>query len=137
MGIGTQTQGTSGQTKTYEPLSPGNYVLELDSVTPRESKKGSKYYEVTFKVAEGEHKNRLIFNTRYFYDGVSPKAIDISNEQANKLLKAMGINGGLSDIGDDLGALNDHLGKSFVGRVDVEYPEGYKARNIVKAYRRR
>jgi hypothetical protein len=97
----------------------------------------ARYLDLSFKVTEGEQKGRLIFGTRFFYDGVSPKAIEISQEKANKLLNAMGVNGGLDALGSDLHAIEDYVGKEVVAKVDVEYPQGYKARNIIKSFQRR
>ena len=124
-------------TKTYEPLNPGNYVVALDRVMDKTGKTGSKYKELTFKVQEGENKGRLIFNTRFFYDGVSPKSIQISNEQANKLLKALGENGGLESVGDDLSALENYVGNPIVARVDVRDEGEYGIKNIIRSFQRR
>jgi hypothetical protein len=146
MSIGAQTQGDANSLKgkPFEPISPGNYVITLDRVMDREGKNvkpgmsgPAKYLDLSFKVAEGEHKGRLIFGTRFFYDNVSPKAVEISNEKANKLLNAMGVNGGLDALGSDLHAIEDYVGKEVVAKVDVEYPQGFKARNIIKSFQRR
>lgn len=146
MSIGTQTQGDTNSLKgkPFEPLSPGSYPVALDRVMNKEGKNTkpgqagpAKYVELSFKVTEGEHKGRLIFGPRYFYENVSPKAIEISIDQANKLLKSLGVNGGMEAIGDDLHAIEDFVGKEVVAKLDVEYPQGYKARNIVKGFSRR
>lgn len=123
--------------KTYEPLTPGNYVVALDRVMDKEGKTGSKYKELTFRVEEGDNKGRLIFNTRFFYDGVSPKSIDISNEQANKLLKALGENGGLAAVGDDLSVLENYSGQNIVAKVDIKDEGEYGIKNIIKSFQRR
>lgn len=124
-------------TKTYEPLNPGNYVVALDRVMDKTGKTGSKYKELTFKVQEGDNKGRLIFNTRFFYDGVSPKSIQISHEQANKLLRALGENGGLEAVGDDLAALENYVGNPIVAKVDVRDEGEYGIKNIIKSFQRR
>jgi hypothetical protein len=138
MGIGTQKQGTGAtEKKKFEPINPGTYVLKLDQVIDKTSKAGdSKYKDLVFKVSEGDNAGRLIFNTRLFYQG-SRKAIEVSNDKANKLLKALGVNGGMNELGNDLGALEDFIGTDVVAKVDVEYPQGFSARNIIKSFQRR
>lgn len=144
MTIGTQTQGGTDMNKPFEPLSPGNYVVALDRVMDKSGKNTkpgnagpAKYIDLSFKVTEGEHKGRLIFNTRFFYDNVSPKAVQISNEQAGKLLAAMGVSGGIEALDNDLHALEDYVGKEIVAKVDTEYPAGFNARNVIKGFNRR
>jgi len=138
MAIGGQTQGAGApEKKTYTPLSPGQYAVTLDRVNDKEGKTGSKYKELTFKVVEGADEGRLIFNTRFFSGGVSNKCIEISNEQADKLLRAMGESAGLDAIDHDLGNLENYIGRSVVAKVDTEYPEGYNARNVIKSFKRR
>ena len=149
MSIGTATQGSTtgagmGAKKEFLPLSPGNYVVKLDRVQDKVGKNTkpgnagpAKYLDLVFKVSEGEHKDRLIFNTRFFYDNVSPKAVQISDEQAGRLLNAMGIAGGIEALDGDLHAIEDYVGKELIAKVDVEYPQGYSARNVIKAFSRR
>ncbi len=137
MTIGTQTQGSANtEKKTYDPLSPGMYEVTLDRVQEKTASTGSKYKDLTFKVASGEHEGRLIFNTRFFTEGVSQQAIDISNQQADRLFKALG-SGGLESEGDDFDAFQNYIGTPVVAKVDVEYNEGYAPRNKIKAFQRR
>lgn len=139
MGIGTQTQGTTGnaEKKKFDPLNPGTYVAKLDQVIDKTAKSGnSKYKDLVFKISEGEHAGRLIFNTRLFYQG-SKRAIEVSGDKANKLVKALGVNGGMNELGNDLTALEDYIGTDVVVKLDVEYPAGYSARNIIKSFQRR
>jgi hypothetical protein len=137
MSIGAQTQaGNAGEKKSYEPLSPGTYEVALDRVNDKTSSKGSVDKDLTFKVASGEHEGRLIFNTRFFEKCANPVAVDISNRDADKLFKALGA-GGLEKVGDDLSAFNDYIGTRVVAKIDIEYPEGYKPRNVIKSFQRR
>lgn len=59
----------------FSPIPNGSYLMVATAgkVTPAEqSSNGSAYYAVTFKVHEGEHKGRLVWDNMYWTEAAKP-----------------------------------------------------------------
>lgn len=51
---------------TKKPLPPGDYFCRVDKVKDGTSKQGNRKWDITFKVMEGQHKGRLVWDTLTF-----------------------------------------------------------------------
>ena len=131
-----QTQASnSGEKKTYEPLPDGNYTVAVDRVTEKECKNG-RMIDISFKVSEGEFKNRLIWSS-FLYIHKNPQAAGIGVQKLDKLLKSIGVHGGFESLGNDPSQLEQFVGREAVASTAIESNAGYKPRNIVKKFSRK
>ena len=125
----------TGAKKKYDPLTPGQYKVQLDNLNLRQSEnvEGCLMVEPTFKVIEGDAAGRLIFERFIVSHPNSEKAVEIGKEKIDKFIKATGDSAGLESIGaDNYGGLLLYKGKPVVATVKVEEGNnGYSARNKV------
>lgn len=135
MAIGSQnTQANTGTKKTYDPLPDGEYLVKLDRVSEKPTKNGAgSFVSASFKVQEGDFKERLIFHN-FLITHTNPKAAEIGKEQLSKCLKAMGVNGGFDAIGNDASQVENYIGNDLILNVGVEFSAGYAPRNKVKKW---
>jgi hypothetical protein len=135
---GKQNFSNNGEKKEYLPLPPGEYAVVLNRVVEKTTKAGNgSYLETSYKVTEGDHKNRLIFG-RFMLDHPSSKTVEIGRDQLNSFLKAAGIAGGLSDIEEDTSA--DRIGgfkdMPVIAKVAIEQgTNGYKDKNKITSFK--
>lgn len=73
----------------YPAIPDGNYPVQVFEITEgKPSKNGNSVYtEFTLKIADGEFKDRRVWE-RSFESGVSSKAIDVSRQRLEKLVTA-------------------------------------------------
>jgi hypothetical protein len=124
------TTGTKEFTKgDFTPLQDGEYLIRMNRVEDVTTSKGGRAVKSSFQVVkrvggdaeEKGVKNRLVWH--YFnYENPNPKAQEIGNEQLDKYLQAVGVNGGLEGIGYDMGQLSDFLEIPFIANLK-EVPE--------------
>lgn len=113
--------------KSFEPLNEGDYLVSMNRIEEKTTRNGGTMLSVSFKVEEGESKNRLIFDS-FMVSGSSKKALEISKERISKYLKAIGINGGLEGIGNDYSKLSNFTGTPFIAHVKVKEGDTYRNR---------
>lgn len=133
--------------KQFNPIPQGRYTVALDSVKLEESKRisGCWFVKPTFKVQEGTHAGRLIFDSYIINHPTSAKAVEISEEKLGKMLNALGEEGGLGALeisgNDDYLNLNEYKGKPLVATVTVDVYEGkdgnVKTTNKIKGFSQR
>lgn len=137
MTIGSATQEASGEKKKYDPLPDGNYLVAMDRVSEEATKAGTgSFVKSSFKVLEGDYKDRLIFHN-FLITHTNPKAASIGKEQLSKCLKAIGVSGGFDALGNDTSQLEGFLGKELIVNVGTENNATYGARNKVKKWVRK
>ena len=125
--------------KEYLPIPEGEYSVTLDRVSDVTASKSGKgeYVNVTFKVNEGDHQNRLIFD-RFMLKHENPNVTKIGNDRLNKFIQAAGRAGGYADLDYDITQLNDLIGSNIIARVKIEPgTNGYKDKNKVSSFVKR
>ena len=134
---GVQTQISSGEKKSYEPLPDDSYTVSLNRVAEKSTKAGNgTLVDVSFQVTDGEFKNRLIWDS-FLISHPNPKAAGIGLQRLDSMLKSMGVYGGFEALGNDSSQLESFIGKEFIVNTAVESNPGYKTRNVVKKYSRK
>lgn len=95
-------------------------------------------YEVVKRVGtDDEGKKRLIFDN-LILEHKNPKVEEITTSKVDKYLKAVGVEGGFSEIGNDFSRLSEYTELPFIAAVGIqEGNNGYPASNKIKAYKRR
>jgi len=116
--------------KKFEPIPEGEYVVTLDKAEKEPFKNGSgDKLSLVFKVAKGDHKDRLLFHDLPIKHK-SPKAEKFGRKGADILLKAMGVEGGIDEVGEDMTSLADYVGDQVIAAVGIEkgteYPKDGK-----------
>jgi len=51
---------------SFEPMPPGKYYVRVESVETRYDKAGSEYFNVKFKIIEGEFEGRFVWDGVFF-----------------------------------------------------------------------
>lgn len=130
-----QTQ--SNEKKSYEPLADDSYTVTFNRVGEKSTKAGNgTIIDVSFQVADGEFKNRLIWDS-FLISHPNPKAAGIGLQRLDRMLKSIGVHGGFEALGNDSSQLEQFIGKELVVETAVESNPGYKPRNVIKKYSRK
>lgn len=130
------TQADTGAKKVYNPLPDGDYIVKLDRVLEKPTKKGDgTLVKANFRVENGEHEGRLIFE-QFLINHPNPKAAQIGKERISKMLKAFGVVNGFEGIGNDASKLEGFIGQMLLVNVGLEVSknEAYADRNIIKKW---
>jgi hypothetical protein len=117
------------QTDSFEPLPPGEYVVEVVDSEVRPTKAGDgAYISLQLRVVDGEYENRRIF-TNINHRNPNPKAQAIGERQLAMLCTAVGLKHALEDVVD--------LHNVPVKAVILVEPakDNYGPRNSVRAYK--
>ena len=118
----------------FLPIPNGEYLVVADRFEEKESKAGNTYINASFKVAEGEHKGRLLWDT--FMVSGSTKAVEIGKKKADELCKASGRANGFKDLHEDFSFLGSLNGRELIAKVGTqEAANGYAAKNKVIGYK--
>ena len=132
---------------TFEPLPESDYLVRMTRYEEKPTKKGNGVGAfVTFQVVKGDYKNRLIFDY-FLVEHENPKAQEIGLERLNNYLKAVGVSGGMDELGDDRTQISDYLELPFIGSTIIEEGSEYtnkegnvvmgKAKNKIKSFKSR
>ena len=124
----------SNEAKTFTkgdfiPVPSGDYLVRMTNVEEVTTRKGDgKMVKAAFQIVNGDHKNRLIFET---FLVEHPKEIvqKIGNERLSKYLEAVGVKGGLEGIGHDRTRLEDYLELPFIASLKIEEGSEYVAQD--------
>lgn len=104
----------------------GTYSCIVESCNLLETKAGGKRVEVTYKIVEGEHQNRRVWDSLNVVH-TNPKVVDIGLKGIKRLATALGISGKISSPSDLA------TGDKIVSlTIDVQSSEGYGDQNVVK-----
>lgn len=125
----SSSQGGQMEKKEYAPVPEGEYGVELLEVADKKTKNG-RAVVATFKVNDGsEHDGRRFWH--YFnYQNANPKAQEISIEQLDKVLVALG-GEGFAALNGNTGLIQDFVGGSLIARVKETEPQSYVNRDGV------
>lgn len=113
--------------KEFEPLPVGEYLARMNRFEDVTTSKGGKAAKTSFELVktvggdpeEKGVKGRLVFH--YFnYQNANPKAQEIGNEQLNKFLEAVGVEGGLEGIGYDMAQISDYLEVPLIVKLGID-----------------
>lgn len=127
----------SNEKKSFEPLPAGDYLVRMNRITEKTSKKGNQMLSVGYQVVDGDNKDRLIFE-HLLLDHANPKVGEITADRVNKYLQAIGVEGGLETIGHDFSQLSNYLEIPFVASVKVEPgKDGWADSNKIAKFSRR
>jgi hypothetical protein len=137
------TEFTKGD---FKPLEEGEYMVRMNRITNKTTKKGDPALSIGFQVMkkvgdtnenESKAKNRLIFDYLVL-EHSNPKVVEITNEKIDKYLKAIGQEKGLEGIGHDVSKLEEYLDLPFIAKVKIEAgTNGYKDSNKITSFKRR
>ena len=143
-GITSQAiQTDTGEKKVYAPLPDGEYLVTVDRVSEGPSKDGLSYsIKASFKVPEGDHKGRLIFNNFLMNHQNRAKnyqdAVKAGKDNLDKMLKALGVSGGFAGVGNDASQISEFIGKELIVSVTTQKGRnGYPDTNKVTKWIRR
>jgi len=130
----------------FKPLEAGEYLVRMNRITPKETKKGDPALSVSFEVIkkvgdtdanESKAKNRLIFDYMVL-EHANPTVVEITNEKLDKIIKATGSESGLAGIDHDVKQLEKFTQLPFIAKVKVkEGTNGYADSNAITSYKRR
>ena len=116
-------------TDSFDPLPPGEYVVEVVDSDVKQTKAGDgAYIALQLRVVEGEFENRRVF-TNINHQNPNPKAQVIGERQLAQLCTAVGLKHSLDDVVD--------LHNIPVKAVILVEPakDNYGPRNSVRAYK--
>lgn len=128
MSNNTQQEANKKEFKPFE----GEYVVTLDDAKQEAFKNGSGTKMVLkFKVAKGDLKDRVIFHDLPIEH--SSKNYRLSGEKgADLLFKALGLENGLTQAGDDIASLVDYIGDQVVAVTYIEKGTAYTKDGVEK-----
>ena len=116
------TNAARQETRTFEPLNEGDYLMALKSVEDRESKKGDSMVTTVFEVIDGEDQGRLIYDNFLVTCKANPEVTEFAQNRISRFLQAVGVDNGFEGIGSDYGQLSEYIGKPFVANVTFSKP---------------
>lgn len=114
---------TSMPEKGNKPVPEGTYNAFIVKSDEKISKAGAEYIELQWKIADGEHKDRIIFDIL----SNSPGAQEISRNKIKTMCRLMGI----VSANDTEEMHNNEI--SIV--VKVEHSDEYGSRNRISSYK--
>lgn len=138
---------TDFKKKEFTPLPDGDYKLAMEKFEEAETKnKKGVLGKAEFRVVNGDFKDRRIWHNFMLEHKESEMAVKIGTEQINKYLQAVGVEGGLEELGNDRSLLEEYIGSSFTAAIKTDPPKEYtdyqgatktsKARNKIAAFKR-
>jgi hypothetical protein len=139
------SSGTDFKEGEFQNLENGEYLVRMNRITEKVTKKGDKMlsvgYQVMKKVGDEENesksKNRLIFEN-FIIEHANPKVTEITQDRLGKYLNSVGVDNGLEGIGHDYSKLWDYLELPFKAKVGIQKGNnGYKDTNKIVAFSKR
>jgi len=134
--VGTGIKAVNnGEKKPFEPLPKGEYVITADRFEMRKAKSGFDYLSVSFKVKEGEHKGRLLWeNFSVNHPKVGKRAVEELEALVNCCGRKLSSLGGTLE--DQLQNISSLSGKDLLADIEIkEQREPYKPKNVIKSFK--
>ena len=76
---------------SFDPIPAGKYLAAIVASELRPTKSGSGHYlELTFEIAEGQHKGRRLW-ARLNLDNPNPQAVQIARGELSAICRAVGV----------------------------------------------
>lgn len=122
--------------KSFEPIPNGDYLVRMVSLEERTSKTNRKMLTAKFQVVNGDFQKRIVFEN-FLLEHDSPKVVEINMNKLDKYAKAVGIDGGLEQIGHDLTKLSDYLETPFTATLKQKKPYNGKVDSSIAKFSRR
>ena len=128
--------------KKYDPVPEGTYSVRLDKAEVTATKLNDGFYLATsFKVTEGDHLNRLIFEN-FMLSSSNPgsqKGVNVGTDRLNKMLKSIGVYGGFESLGNDGSQVEQFKGRDLILDVGIDPQTGtkYNPRNKINKFIRK
>ena len=118
--------GESQTEQSFEPIPSGNYDITVDKFDVKTSNAGNEYLAATFRVADGDFANRLIFD-QFNLKHPDTNTREISERRIRTLFGAAGFK--------VAGHTDRLIGETVRARVAVR-PESdsYPAKNVIKNF---
>lgn len=110
----------------FAPIPTGDYIITLDKTEKKTAKSGTEYLEFAFTVADGQYKNRKLWERYYIYDTSKPKSVNY----AKSLISQMVLATGKTQIRDTA----ELEGIAFLAHIVKETYNGDE-RNAIKSYK--
>lgn len=110
----------------FQPLPCGDYLIMMNRIEEKTTRKGGKMLAAGFEVMKGDHKGRLVFHN-FNVENTNPKSEEIAKDHLNKYLKAVGEAEGLYAMQDDdyVKFLDDFLLMPFICTLGIEEGKPY------------
>lgn len=117
------------EASNYEPLPPGEYVVQVVNSDIMPTKAGTgEYIKVECDVLDGPHQGRKLF-TNFNIANPNPQAVEIGYQQLALLCQAIGLAGELNNT-------EELHWKPCLAVVKVKPPQnGYDASNEIKGWK--
>ena len=118
--------GDSTTEQSFEPIPAGTYDITVDGCDEKISANGNEYLAVTFKVADGNYRDRLIWD-QFNLKHPDTNTREISERRIRTLFGACGFK--------VAGHTDRLIGETLRARVSIR-PESdkYPAKNVIKTF---
>jgi len=110
--------------KGFDPIPEGDYLVRMNRQEEATTRNGGKMIKASFQIVKGDYKDRLLFEN-FLVEHTSKKAVEIGKDRLSNYLKAVGAEGGLDTIDQDLSRLEDYMELPFIAKVVVKEEEQY------------
>ena len=114
---------SNGGTKNYDPVPPGDYMLEVMAVDPRTTSNGDPMINVEFEIRGGDHDGRKVWNNITFFRDRQNKGAGIALHFLNCI--------GEPHEGQFKVDIMNWVGKRTKAKLDIDEYQG-KRRNKVR-----
>lgn len=117
----------------FEPVPPGDYVMQSVGAEATYSKAGNRMIKVQFQILGGTHDNRRIFE-QFNVGHTNPTVVQIAQRDLKAWVMACGYTGNERLT---MGMLHDLEGREFIGavKVDKDKTGQYQDSNRIRAYK--
>lgn len=124
---------TVEQAAAFEPVPPGDYVMQSVGAEATYSKAGNRMIKVQFQILGGTHDNRRIFE-QFNVGHSNPTVVQIAQRDLKAWVMACGYTGNERLT---MAMLHDLEGREFIGavKVDKDKTGQYQDSNRIRAYK--
>ena len=125
----------------FEALPDGDYLVRMQTLVEKKTKAGDDMLTAKFQIVKGPDgvdgaKNRIIFEN-FVMTHKNPKVTEISTKKLNNYAEAIGINGGIDNLKNGVGDLQDYLETPFIATLGTGKEYNGNIPNIIKAFKAR
>jgi hypothetical protein len=110
--------------------------MRMTEMSEKTTKAGNKMLVARFQIINGDFKNRIVFEN-FLLDHSNEKVVEISLNRLDNYAKAIGIEGGLEELGNDVGSLSNYIESPFIGSLKQKEPYNGKVDSRVAKFKRR
>jgi hypothetical protein len=88
----------------------------MTEIREQVTKAGNNMLSIKFQIIGGDFKNRIVWEN-FLLDHANEKVVEISLQRLDNYAKAIGVAGGLDELGGDVGSLGNYIETPFVGSL--------------------